>query len=182
MSAMPTPTLKQINAPIGCLKARGFHLGTSSEFSRRPSTIYQEVNRPKEGADVMHRNGQLWRAVSYTTVSAIIAFCMAYWPASAGNILTRLNVTPPPTSVTDVANQIHKADRLSSISFEERWNAVQTPSAGTRNERSQHKTPGAETHIEKIPFSCELAFSRLVTKGNFSTRCTASLEISKTDT
>jgi len=52
----------------------------------------------------MHRNRQLWRAVSYTTVSAIIAFCMAYWPASAGNILTRLNVTPPhPTSVSDVA-------------------------------------------------------------------------------
>ena len=169
--------------PLAVLKARGFPLGTSSEFSRRPSTIYQEVNRPKEGAGVMHRNGQLWRAVGYTTVSAIIAFCMAYWPASAGNILTRLNVTPPhPTSVSDVANQIHKADRLSGISFEERWNAVQTPSTGTRNEQSQRKTPGAETHIERIPFSCELAFSRLVTKGNFSTRCMASLEISKTDT
>ena len=86
----------------------------------------------------MHRNRQLWRAVSYTTVSAIIAFCMAYWPASAGNILTRLNVTPPhPTSVSDVANQIHKADRLSGISLGEvergpnaiNWNSQRTEPA-----------------------------------------------------
>ena len=90
-------------------------------------------------------------------------------------------MTPPhPTSVSDVANQIHKADRLSGISFEERWNAVQTPSTGNRNEQSQRKTPAAETHIEKIPFSCELAFSRLVREENFSTRCIAGINPLKT--
>jgi hypothetical protein len=125
----------------------------------------------------MYGNGQLRRAVSYATVSAVVAFCMAYWPASAGNILTKLNVTPTQlTSVSDVANRIHKSDRLSGISFEERWNAVPTPSTGTPDQRSQRKTPWAETHIEKIPFSCELAFSRLVKTGNFSTRCVATAD------
>jgi hypothetical protein len=113
----------------------------------------------------MYRNGQLRTAISYATLSAIIGFCMAYWSA-AGNILTRLNVTPTPlTSVSDVANRMHKADRLSGISFEERWNAAPTPSTGTRDEQSQRETSWAETHIEKIPFSCELAFSRLVKTG-----------------
>jgi hypothetical protein len=128
----------------------------------------------------MYRNRQLQRAVSYTTVSAIVAFSMAYWSASAGNILISLNVTPPqPTSVSALTNQIHKADRLSGTSFEERWKAVPTRSTGTPNQRSQRKTPWAETHIEKIPFSCELAFSRLVKTGNFSTRCVATAGTSR---
>jgi hypothetical protein len=127
----------------------------------------------------MYRNGQLQKAVSYTIVSAIAAFCMVYLPASAENSLTKLSVTPTPlTSVSDVANRIHKADRLSGILFEERWNAVPAPSTGTRNEQSQRETPWAGTHIEKIPFSCELAFSRLVKTGNFSTRCIATTDSS----
>jgi hypothetical protein len=131
----------------------------------------------------MHRNGQFWRAVSYTIVSAIIAFCMAYWPASAGNILTKINVLPVYlTFASDVSNRIHKADRLSGVSFEERWSAVPTPSAVIGGDKNRREAPRAESRIEKIPFSCELAFSRLVRKGNFSTRCIAGLEISKTDT
>jgi len=127
----------------------------------------------------MYRNAQLRRAICCTTVSAIVAFCMAYLPASAGNILTKLNVPPTPLTLSDVANPISKADRLFSISFEERWNAVPAPSTGTRNEQSQRETPRAETHIEKIPFSCELAFSRLVKTGNFSTRCIATADTSR---
>jgi hypothetical protein len=111
----------------------------------------------------MFKNGQLQGAVGYTIVSAIAAFCLVCLPTSAENSLTKLNVTLTPLmSVSDVANRIHKANRLSSISFEERWNAVPAPSTRTRNDPSQHETPWAETHIEKIPFSCELAFSRLV--------------------
>ena len=128
----------------------------------------------------MCTNGQLRRAVCCTTASAIVAFCMAYLPASAGNILTKLNVTPMPlTSVSDVANRIHKADQLSGISFEERWNAIPARSTGNRNEQSQRETPRRETHIEKVPFSCELAFSRLVKTGNFSTRCIATADTSR---
>jgi hypothetical protein len=128
----------------------------------------------------MYRNGQLQRAVTYTIVSAIAAFCMVYLPASAENSLTTLSVTPTPlTSVSDVANRIHKADQLSGISFEERWNAILARSTGNRNEQSQRETPRRETHIEKVPFSCELAFSRLVKTGNFSTRCIATADTSR---
>ncbi len=130
----------------------------------------------------MHRNGQLWRAVSYTTVAAIIAFCMAYWPASAGNILTKLNVLPAHlTSASDVSNRIYKADRPSSVSFEERWSAVPALTVEPADKNNRHEPPRAEGRVEKIPFSCELAFSRLVRKGNFSTRCIAGLETSKTN-
>ena len=127
----------------------------------------------------MFRNGQIQGAVSYTIVSAIAAFCVVCLPVSAENSLTKLNVTPTPLiSVSDVA-RIQKADRLSGILFDERRNAVPAPSTGTRNEQSQRETPWAETHIEKIPFSCELAFSRLVKTGNFSTRCIATAGTSR---
>ena len=126
----------------------------------------------------MFGNGQLQGAVSYTIVSAIAAFCVVCLPVSAENSLTKLNVTPTSLTLPDVANPIRKADRLSSFSFEERWNAVPAPSTGARNEQSQRETSWAETHIEKIPFSCELAFSRLVKMGNFSTRCIATADTS----
>ena len=127
----------------------------------------------------MYRNGQLQRAVTYTIVSAIAAFCVVCLPNSAENSL-KLNVTPTPLmSMSDVANRIHKAKRLSGISFEKRWNVVPAPSTGARNDQSQHETSWAETHIEKIPFSCELAFSRLLKTGNFSTRCIATADTSR---
>jgi hypothetical protein len=121
--------------------------------------------------------------VSYAAACAIVALGMAYWPASAGNILTKLNTLPAHlTSASEASTQIHKANRLSGVSFEERWGVIPTPSAVIAGDKNRHEAPRAEGRIERIPFSCELAFSRLVTKGNFSTRCMASLEISKTDT
>jgi hypothetical protein len=114
--------------------------------------------------------------VSYTTACAVVALAMAYWPASAGNILTKLNVLSAHlSSASDVSNRIHKADRLSGVSFEKSWRAVPTPSAVIGGDKSRRETPQAERHIEKIPFGCDSAFSRLVTKGNFSTRCIAGL-------
>jgi hypothetical protein len=118
-------------------------------------------------------------AASYATTCAVVALGMAYWPASAANILTKINVLPAHlTSASDVSNRIHKADRLSGVSFEERWSAVPTPSRVIGGENNRREAPRAERR-ERIPFSCELAFSRLVTKGNFSTRCIAGLEIPK---
>jgi hypothetical protein len=121
--------------------------------------------------------------VSYTTACAIVALAMAYWPASAGDILTKLNVLPAHlTSASDVSNRIHKADRLSGMSFGERWRAVPMPSAVIGSDRNRREAPRAAERRERIPFSCELAFSRLVTKGNFSTRCIADLETSPINT
>ena len=86
----------------------------------------------------MFRDGQLQGAVSYTIVSAIAAFCVVCLPISAGNSVTKLDVTPTALmSASDVANRIHKADRLSSISFEKRWNAV--PASSSRPVGAQRR-------------------------------------------
>ena len=120
--------------------------------------------------------------VSYAAACAIVALGMVYWPASADNILTKINVLSAHlTSASDVSNRIHKADQLSGVSFKERWSVVPTPSAVFGGDKNRREAPRAESRKEKIPFSCELAFNRLVTKGNFSTRCIAGLETSKTD-
>lgn len=122
----------------------------------------------------MCRNGLLHKTVAYMTVGAIVAFCMVYWSASAGDL--KSHVTPTQlTSASDVANRIHKTDRLYVISFAERWSAVPRASTGTQ-EQSQRETARGEKHIEKIPFSCEFAFSRLVKAGNFNTRCMATAD------
>ena len=121
--------------------------------------------------------------VSYATACAIVVLGMAYWPASAGNILAKLNVLPAHlTSASDISNRIQKVDQISGVSFKERWSAVPTPSAVIGGRENPREAPRGDRRIERIPFSCELAFSRVVTKGNFSTRCIAGLEISKADT
>jgi hypothetical protein len=122
-------------------------------------------------------------AVSYVTASAIVAFGMAYWPAAAGGVMGKLNIIPVHlTSASDVPNRTNKTDRFSGISFQERWSAVPARAAETPGNKSQREPPQAERRVEKIPFGCELAFSRLVTKGNFSTRCIAGIDSSKAAT
>jgi hypothetical protein len=117
------------------------------------------------------------------TASAIVALGMAYWPAAAGSVLGKRNITPVYlTSASDIPNRIHKTDRFSGISFQERWSAVPARAAETPGNKSQHEPPQAERRVEKIPFGCEPAFSRLVTKGNFSTRCIAGIGSSKAAT
>ena len=96
--------------------------------------------------------------VGYVLASTIVAMAMAYWPASAGDILDRS----------------HKSDRL-AISFEQRWSTVPKRPAQIFDSKNEHEPPRAEKRIEKIPFSCELAFSRIISMGNFSTRCIAAI-------
>ena len=127
--------------------------------------------RAKEGECVMPSSGGgFWRKAltltSYAGAGAIIAFWTAYWPASAGNILTKLSITSNDLMpVSDASSQVYKTERLPAATFEERWDALPSPHGAKGGERA-----------EKIPFSCEMAFSRLVTHGNFSTRCIASLD------
>jgi hypothetical protein len=126
------------------------------------------------------RGGFLKRALtltSYAAAGAIIAFWTAYWPASAGNILTKLSMTSKDSApVSDASGQVGKAEQFPAATFEERWDAV--PAQGAKNSvrKSEHEAPQSGERAEKIPFSCEMAFSRLVTHGNFSTRCIASLD------
>jgi hypothetical protein len=148
----------------------------------------------------MYKNGQHVSAISnqafenhrplasfYKKTSIIVSFAIACTILALGtvttdNITVKLNVLSARlTSASDSSNRIHKAERLSTSSFEERWSAVPTPSSVVNGDRDRREAPRAEKR-ERIPFSCELAFSRLVTKGNFSTRCIAGLETSKTNT
>ena len=150
---------------------------TSDEMARNISSRAFKNARPRASFYKM-----ALCVVSYAVACGIVALAMAYFPASAGNNLTGINVIPMHlTSALNVSNRMHKADRLSRLSFEERWSAVPTSSAVVGADSNRREAPRAEEQ-EKIPFSCDLAFSRLVTKGNFSTRCIAALETSQIDT
>jgi hypothetical protein len=136
------------------------------------------MQRSKSARQQSLANAEPWKgfykrslgAIAYVLVSAVVAFLLAYWPASAGDILAKLRVVPTHLTFTsDVPDRTHKADRLAGISF--RWSAVPA-----RTDNGQQKQPRVEGRIEKIPFSCELAFSRIITKGNFSTRCMARVD------
>ncbi len=120
--------------------------------------------------------------IIFSYVIAYVIVAMAYWPASAGNVLTKINLFPAHlSSASGLSNRVHKADRPSGLSFDERWSAVPAPPTLVGGDKNRREAPRAESR-EKIPFSCELAFSRLVTRGNFSTRCMAGLETSTADT
>jgi hypothetical protein len=112
--------------------------------------------------------------VGYVLAIAFIAIAMAYWPASAGDILEKLNLVPGRVAAASVPDRAHKSDRL-AISFEQRWSTMPARDAEVRVSKSRRELPRTETRIEKIPFSCELAFSRIISRGNFSTRCIATL-------
>jgi hypothetical protein len=147
---------------------RGRHISRQGSRNARPRTSFYK---------------KTLIIISYAIACAIVAVAMTYSPVSAGNILAKINVLPVHlTSASDVSNRLHKADRLSVVSFEDGRRAVPTPSAVFGGNRNRPEAPRAETRIERIPFSCELAFSRLVTKRNFRTRCLAGLETSQIDT
>jgi hypothetical protein len=137
--------------------------------------------RNQSPVNVESRNSPYKRslgAISYAVIGAIVAFLLAYWPASAGNILAKFNIVPThlTSSASDIPDRTHKVDRLSAITFEQRWSAVPAIANRVRSDSSEHKQPQAERRIEKIPFSCELAFSRIISKRNFSTRCIARVD------
>ncbi len=112
--------------------------------------------------------------VSYVLASAVVAMAMANWPASAGAILENLNLVPARVAAAAMPDRTHKSDRV-AISFEQRWSAVPALAAEIRDNKGRRQPQRGETRIEKIPFSCELAFSRTISKGNFSTRCIAAV-------
>ncbi len=113
-------------------------------------------------------------AINYAFASSIVALSLAYWPASTAAVVAKLSIIRAGfTSAAPIPDRTHKAGRLYVITFDQRWSAVPAQSTPIRSESGEHKQPQVERRLEKIPFSCELAFSRLVAKGNFSTRCIA---------
>jgi hypothetical protein len=81
------------------------------------------------------------------------------------DILPKFNASTVSTFTSKVSNRIPDENRLNGISFQERWSAVPT---AERNGKKNEPEPRAGGPIEKLPFSCEPAFSRLVQTGNFS--------------
>jgi hypothetical protein len=116
--------------------------------------------------------------IGYAVGSTIVALCI--WPASAGDIVAKFKAPAVATFTSDLLNQIAKENRFTQISFQDRWSAVPASVTEPADKNSRHEP--REGGVENIPFSCELAFSRLVRQGNFSTRCVASIDSSKTAT
>jgi hypothetical protein len=95
------------------------------------------------------QNSRKSSVVSYVVFSACVAFLLAYWPASARDILATLNIVPQYVAFESaVPDRTHKADRLSGISFEQRWNVIPMLSSRDRGDNSQHRKPLTERRIE----------------------------------
>jgi hypothetical protein len=75
-------------------------------------------------------------AVSYAVGSGIVAFCI--WPVSGADILPKFSASTVSTFTSEVSNRTANENRITGISFQERWNAVQVPTAegnGKKNGR-----------------------------------------------
>jgi hypothetical protein len=118
--------------------------------------------------------------VVYALASAIVVLWMAYLPTLMGNILTILNIVPTHlSSASDSINRANKDDQLTSVRFDDRWNAFRPTTIKTLGENDIHGgvTVPAEDMQQRIPVGCEPAFSHLIKTGNFSTRCVARTDI-----
>jgi hypothetical protein len=117
--------------------------------------------------------------VAYALASAIIVLWMAYLPTLVGSILTNLNVVPTHlSSASDSVNRANKDDQLTSVRFNDRWNAFAAIKIQTLGENGIHaRATDPAKNIQRIPVGCEPAFSPLVKTGNFIARCIASADI-----
>jgi hypothetical protein len=75
--------------------------------------------------------------------------------------LDHLKVVPQHLTYQAI-DRSHKSDRIASMKFADRWNAI-----------ADNHALRAQRSVERIPYACEAAFSRLVKIGNFSVRCVA---------
>jgi len=107
--------------------------------------------------------------------STIVSLCI--WPGFYGDIMASFNAPLLVTSTSSASNQIHKENPLPRTSFKDRWSAAPAPVVAPTRKKNEHEPQ--EGGVEKIPFSCELAFSRVVREGNFNTRCIAGIDLSK---
>jgi len=124
-------------------------------YPERRSSVRSAAVAPQAQSD------QMLLMVIGCLVAAIIALWMAYLPTVAGSIL---NVLPQHlTAAPYTINSLNKGNRLALVRFGDRWSAVETSS----------KSQNVSVSTKRIPDGCESAFSRLVTVGNFSTRCVA---------
>jgi hypothetical protein len=102
--------------------------------------------------------------------------CLTFWIRGltlTGSILTNLNILPQYLpSASDSVNRANKDGQLTSVRFDDRWNAFAAMTIQTLGENGVHARatdPAKDT--QRIPVGCEPAFSPLVKAGNFIARC-----------
>ena len=129
------------------------------------SDRHLHAGRPRAHAraravDVRQENNSVLLSVVYALASAIIVLWLAYLSSVTGTVLSKLNILPEHLSYNETVNRLHKTDRLSMISFNDRWNAF-----------AASGKPHAAQRAGRIPDGCEAAFGVLVKAANFSARC-----------
>jgi hypothetical protein len=110
--------------------------------------------------DVQDENSNVLIMVAYALASAIVLFWLVHLSLVNGTALSKLNILSEHASYNELVNRLHKADRLPTAPFNDRWNASISSSK-----------PDATRRIGRIPDGCEPAFSGLVKASNFSSRC-----------
>ncbi len=116
--------------------------------------------------------------VAYAIASAIIVLWISYLPTLMGSLMTTLNVVPTHlSSASDSVNPANKGDQLTSVPFNNRWNALGTMTIRTLGENGVLARAFDPTKdIQPIPVGCEPAFSQLDKTGNLSARCVSSTD------
>jgi hypothetical protein len=132
---------------------------------RRNAQQLHFARRPYVHARALSTACQDRKALLMVLASAIVVLWIAYLSALTGSTLSKLNVVQHQTS-NEMIYRLHKGDRLAPVYFYERWNAIVEIDKALNGTQS----------VERIPDGCEPAFSHLVTAGNFSARCVASVD------
>jgi len=84
--------------------------------------------RTRAAAQVQEQNEyRITMMVAYALASAIIMLWTAYLLTLTGGILTNLNIVPTHlSSASESGNRGNKDDQLTSVRFDDRWNAFAT--------------------------------------------------------
>jgi hypothetical protein len=109
---------------------------------------------------VPHQDNSALIMVFYGLAGVIIALWLAYPSSVIGAALSKLNISPEHLSYTETVDRTHKKNQVTTVPFNDRWNAFVT--SGKSN---------TAQHVWQIPDGCESAFGGLVKVGNFSARC-----------
>jgi hypothetical protein len=89
----------------------------------------------------------------FSLASAIIALWMAYFLNVTGSILTNLNIMPTHllSSASDNDNRANKDEQLTSVQFNDRWNAFATMKIQTLGERGvRSRATGSARNLQRI--------------------------------
>ncbi len=142
-------------------------------FMRQPHA------RARAAAQVQEQNQyKISMMVAYALASAIIVLWMAYLLTLTGGILTNLNIVPTHlSSSSERGNRANKDDQLTSVRFDDRWNAFVTTIQTLGENRVHARVTDPAKDIQRIPVGCEPAFGHLIKNGNFSARCVATADI-----